>query len=52
MFGLLLLIILVWVVLAVFGFVVHGLLWLGVAAVVLLVITVILGLVRGRGRRG
>jgi hypothetical protein len=46
----LLALVIVWIVLGIIGFVVHGLIWLFVIACVLFVVTV-LGGVFGRGRR-
>jgi hypothetical protein len=51
MLALLLFLILVWVVLGIVGFVVHGLFWLFVVACVLFLLTLIGGGF-GRGRRG
>jgi hypothetical protein len=48
--ALLLALVIVWIVLGIIGFVVHGLFWLFVIALVLFVATV-LGGVFGRGRR-
>jgi hypothetical protein len=41
----------IWVVLAIIGFVIHALLWLAVAAICLFVITALFGAF-DRGRRG
>lgn len=48
MWILLILLLLVWAGLAVFGFLVEGLLWLAVLAVVLFLVTVVVGMLRGR----
>lgn len=50
MFGLILILLVLWVVLAVVGFVVHGLLWLGVIAVVLFVASSVFGWLRRKAR--
>lgn len=50
MLALLLTLVIVWIVLGIIGFVVHGLFWLFVVALVLFVATV-LGGAFGRGRR-
>ena len=50
MLAFLLTLVIVWIVLGIIGFVVHGLFWLFVIALVLFVATV-LGAVFGRGRR-
>ncbi len=50
MLALVLFLILVWVVLGLIGFVVHGLFWLFVIACVLFLLTLIAGAMRG-GRR-
>lgn len=50
MLALLLALVIVWIVLGIIGFVVHGLFWLFVVACVLLVATALSG-VFGRGRR-
>ena len=41
----------IWIVLAVIGFVVKALLWLAVVAIVLFAITAVVGAVRARSRR-
>jgi hypothetical protein len=41
----------VWAVLAIFGFVVKGLLWLAILGLVFFVITAIVGWLRSRGTR-
>lgn len=46
--GLLLFLILLWLVIAVCGFVIKGLLWLGIIAVVFLVVTGAIGALRHR----
>jgi hypothetical protein len=50
MIALLLVLIIVWIVVGIIGFVVHGLFWLFVVACVLFVLT-LLGSAFGRGRR-
>jgi hypothetical protein len=42
----------IWVVLAIIGFIVHALLWLAVVAIVLFVLTVALGAFRSGASRG
>lgn len=51
MLGLVLALIIVWVVLAVVGFVVKGLFWLAIVALVLFLLTLVLGGAGLRGRR-
>ena len=51
MLGLVLALIIIWVVLGIIGFVVKGLFWLLVVALVLFLITLVLGGVGLRGRR-
>lgn len=41
----------VWAILAVVGFVFEGLVWLGVIAIILLVGTLVVGIIRQRTRR-
>ncbi len=50
MLAVLLALVIVWIVLGIIGFVVHGLFWLFVIACVLIVVTVLAGAFR-RGRR-
>ena len=42
----------IWAVLAILGFVIKGLLWLAIVGLVLFVITVIIGWIRGMARKG
>jgi hypothetical protein len=51
MLGILLLLLVVWLVLAVLGFVIHGLFWLAIIGIVLFLLTGGFGLFRGRGSR-
>ena len=51
MVGLILVALVIWLVLAVLGFVIKGLFWLAIVGIVLFVITAILGGVRGRAAR-
>ena len=51
MLGLVLALIIVWVVLAVIGFVIKGLFWLTIIALVLFLLTLVLGGAGLRGRR-
>lgn len=46
--GLIVLLLVIWLVLAVLGFVLKGLLWLAIIGIVLFVITVIVGAIRRR----
>ncbi|MCI1020322.1 hypothetical protein HWD99_16980 [Microbacterium sp. C5A9] len=48
MWILLILLLVVWACLSVFGFLVEGLLWLAVVGIVLFVATAVVGLLRGR----
>jgi len=50
MIAFLLILVIVWIVLGIIGFVVHGLFWLFVVACVLFLVTLLLGAFR-RGRR-
>lgn len=43
--------VLIWLVVSVFGFVLEGLLWLGIIGLVLIGITLLFGFLRGRGSR-
>lgn len=51
MWTVLVILLVVWAVLAVVGFALEGLLWLGVIGVILLVGTLIFGLIRQRRRK-
>lgn len=51
MIGLIVIALIVWLVLAVLGFVVKGLFWLAIIGIILFVATAILGGVRGRASR-
>jgi len=51
MLALVIILLIVWAVLAVLGFVIKGLLWLAIVALVLFVITVIIGWIRGMARK-
>jgi hypothetical protein len=51
MIALLVVLLLIWVVLGVVGFVVKGLIWLAIIGIVLFVVTAIAGAIRGRARR-
>jgi hypothetical protein len=48
MLGLIILLLVVWLVLAVLGFAVKGLFWLAIIAIILFIITAIVGFVRRR----
>ncbi|MGN8024995.1 hypothetical protein [Microbacterium sp. 22242] len=53
MWTLLIILLIVWLVLAVLGFVLKGLVWLAVLGIVLFLATLVIGLVRGsRSRKG
>lgn len=51
MWALLIILLIVWAGLAVFGFVVKGLLWLAVLGIVLFLATIVIGMVRRAGAR-
>lgn len=51
MFGLIIALLVVWLVLAVLGFVIKGLIWLAIVGLVLFVITAVIGFLR-RNTRG
>ena len=54
MLGIIALLLIVWVVLAVIGFVVKGLIWLAIIGIILFLATAVMGFVRrntGRGSR-
>lgn len=51
MWTLLIILLIIWIVFAVLGFAIKGLLWLAVLGVVLFLVTVVFGIVRGRGRK-
>jgi hypothetical protein len=50
--GLIVALLVLWVVLAVLGFMIKSLFWLAIVGVVLFVVTGIFGAIRGRGGRG
>lgn len=51
MLGLIVVALIIWLVLAVLGFVIKGLFWLAIIGIVLFVVTAVGGAVRGRARR-
>lgn len=51
MIGLIVILLIVWLVLAVLGFVIKGLLWLAIAGIILFVITILFGYIRRGGRK-
>lgn len=51
MWGILIAILVVWLILSVVGFVVEGLFWLAVIGLVLFVVTLIFGAIKGRAKR-
>ncbi|GAA2086209.1 hypothetical protein GCM10009840_24630 [Pseudolysinimonas kribbensis] len=50
MLALILILLVIWAVLAVLGFVIKGIIWLAILGIVLFVITGIIGLIRRGGR--
>ncbi len=51
MIALIIVLLIVWVVLAVLGFAIKGLLWLAIAGIIVFVITALLGFIRRGTRR-
>lgn len=51
MWALLIILLIVWAGLAVFGFVIKGLVWLAIIGIVLFLVTLVIGMLRGAASR-